>query len=207
MITNHKFRGTSVQPGPTPPTPVDNSKVIFYKTSDGKPIETDMPNLVSNTYTTFGKMVFSEPVTAITPEAFAGEEIQTFNIPDSVVEVGRNSFQDCQYLTRVKIGSGVTVIDAAAFWSCIRLQSIVIPDNVINILGGAFFDCTSLSSATIGSGVTTIGDEVFNGCLSLSTINYRGTMQQWNAITKGNDWNKYVPAEVVHCTDGDIYLN
>ena len=44
----------------------------------------------------------------------------------------------------------------------------------------------------------------FANCTNLSNITYKGTISQWNSITKlANDWHQNVPATVVHCTDGD----
>ena len=39
----------------------------------------------------------------------------------------------------------------------------------------------------------------------LNTINYLGTMDQWRAIGKGEDWNEGTPGcGAIHCTDGDV---
>jgi len=43
----------------------------------------------------------------------------------------------------------------------------------------------------------------FFGCNSLISISYTGTKAQYNSISKGNEWNRNVPATVVHCADGD----
>jgi hypothetical protein len=42
--------------------------------------------------------------------------------------------------------------------------------------------CSSLTSVTIGSGVTSIGETAFGGCYSLTTVNYRGTEEEWGKI-------------------------
>ena len=54
--------------------------------------------------------------------------------------------------------------------------------------------------------VTSIGEGAFFGCESLITINYTGTIAQWNQMTLGEDWRWDVPAKVVHCTDGDVEI-
>ena len=48
---------------------------------------------------------------------------------------------------------------------------------------------TSFTSVVIPDSVTSIGDYAFSGYSSLTTINYRGTKEEWNAITKGDNWN------------------
>lgn len=53
----------------------------------------------------------------------------------------------------------------------------------------AFFGCTSLTSVTIPDSVTSIGRYAFEDCTNLTSIKYRGTEEQWNAITKGSKWD------------------
>ena len=45
-------------------------------------------------------------------------------------------------------------------------------------------------------------------CTSLTSINDKGTIAQWNAITKGALWHYGVPSTtVVTCTDGTVALD
>ena len=80
---------------------------------------------------------------------------------------------------------------------CASMDSeIVIPDTyndmpVTGIGDSAFWRCSSLTSITIPSSVTSIGFSAFNDCYNLKTITFKGTEAQWNAITKGTDWDKY----------------
>lgn len=70
----------------------------------------------------------------------------------------------------------------------------------------AFFHCTSLASVTIPEIVVDIGVLAFSECTSLTEINFGGTMAQWAAVVKGEDWNRRVPAKSVICTDGEVEL-
>ena len=47
-------------------------------------------------------------------------------------------------------------------------------------------------------GVTSIGNWAFSRCSSLTSINYRGTQAQWNAISKGSSWNSYTGNYTIH---------
>ena len=47
----------------------------------------------------------------------------------------------------------------------------------------------ALTSITVGNSVASIGIFAFSYCASLTSIKYRGTEEQWNAITKGTDWD------------------
>lgn len=102
------------------------------------------------------------------------------------------------------IPNDVTSIGAFAFVGNIKLYIIDIPDNINYIKRNAFDSCR-LTSITLPININ-IGEEVFNDCIDLTEINYKGTIEQWNNVEKGNDWNKGVPATVVHCTDGDVEL-
>jgi hypothetical protein len=86
------------------------------------------------------------------------------------------------------------------------MTDITIPDGVKSIGVAAFDHCESLTSIVISNSVCIIGEGAFFGCESLITINYTGTIAQWNQITLGEDWRWDVPAKVVHCTDGDAEI-
>ena len=92
-------------------------------------------------------------------------------------------------VTSVKIPSGVTSIGHSAFCQYAALTSVTIPPSVTNIETMAFFNCNSLASITIPDSVTSIGGMAFMECASLANIYYTGTEEQWNAITKGSNWN------------------
>lgn len=69
-----------------------------------------------------------------------------------------------------------------------------------------FAGCSNLTSITIPSSVTTIDDRAFSSCSTLNSITFEGTIQQWNAISKGRSWNYNVPATYVQCSDGQVTL-
>lgn len=88
------------------------------------------------------------------------------------------------------------------------LKTIVLPNSVTSIGSNTFYGCGSLTSVTIPNSLTSIGNYVFSGCTSLTSIIFEGTMEEWNSITQGSDWNwnTFVPATHVQCSDGQVTL-
>ena len=146
-------------------------------------------------------------VTSIGSNAFEGcTGLTSITIPDRVKSIGSWAFRGCTGLTSIKIPDNVTSIGSGTFSGCTGLTSIKIPDSVTSIGSTAFYGCTGLTSVTIPDSVTSIGDSAFFYCTGLTSIEFNGTKEQWNAISKGNYWNYSVPATQVSCTDEPISI-
>lgn len=116
----------------------------------------------------------------------------------------------------IKLSEGFTLIIGANvkkipdyLFSGAKIVSIEFEEgSVCESIGDyAFEDCFCITSVEIPESVTSIGDYVFSDCTSLTNITFNGTVAQWNAITKGSNWNYYyVPATEVICSDGTVAI-
>lgn len=92
--------------------------------------------------------------------------------------------------------------------ACVSGNEIEIPDTVKEIGERAFLLCCILEEITIPLNVTKIGEEAFD--LVNTSINYAGTMAQWEKIEKPENWFRcYYQNETekyVCCLDGKIKL-
>ena len=113
--------------------------------------------------------------------------IRDYKIPDSVISIGEEVFQNCGNLT-----------------------SVVIPDSITSISKSTFSDCSSLVSVVIPSSVTSIDEYAFLNCSNLKEVNFKGTRKQ--AINLGigikskKRWRKNSAIQKIICADGIIYL-
>jgi len=147
------------------------------------------------------KLVIPETVTALAEGLFAGSQISSIVLPDTITEIPAKAFQDCRNLTSVKMPAALERIGDDAFKNCVSLKSIDIPKTVYSIFdcelkdingdgrqfgfflnekadgigNGAFYGCTSLENVVFEEGGArrlSIGAFAFYGCTSLKgTLN------------------------------------
>ena len=119
----------------------------------------------------------------------AGNQRDTYIIPDSVKSIGEYAFSGCTGLTSITIPDSVTSIGIDAFDGCTGLTSITIPDSVTNIGGAAFYGCKGLTDVYY-SGTEAewkkISIDVLNDELKNATIHYNAnpcTNHSWSEWT------------------------
>ena len=169
-------------------TGLNNS--IFYMNSNIKKI------IVSSGITALGDFLFescdniktvslASTVTSIGASAFSSTGLEEITIPTSVKFIGEYAFKGTK-LTDITIPESVTSMGYYIFSSCMKLKTVKINSSVISSYTFAF--CYALSSLTISVNCKSIGSNIIAYCQYLDTINYEGTIAQWNSIQKPDNW-------------------
>lgn len=102
--------------------------------------------------------------------SYPGGRKGAYDIPTSVIIIGKSSFQGCNGLTSVTIPAGVICIENSAFYGTKGLKSVALPDGLKDIENYAFAWCENLTRITIHEGITSIARSTFSGCKSLSSV-------------------------------------
>ncbi|MBQ2989293.1 MAG: leucine-rich repeat protein [Clostridia bacterium] len=141
-------------------------------------------------------------LTSIPDNAFRDTGLTHATIPSGVTGIGSHAFSGCEALTDITIPSGVTMIGEGAFGNCSNLRSVTIPEGVMEMGELAFGSCTGLESVTIPSSITQMRRYLLYYCEKLTRIHFTGTIEQWQSLSKENDWDYHTGNYTVHCKDG-----
>lgn len=157
-------------------------------------------------------LLIPDYVTSIGVYTFRGctsLESVTFGENSQLTSIANLAFRDCTSLISIEIPEGVTNIGWYTFRNCTSLESVIFAENsqLTNIGHFAFGYCTSLTSIDIPEGVTTLDSDIFKHSTSLTSIYFGGTIEQWNAIEKGDglaSWDSSTGYYTIYCTNGKI---
>lgn len=163
-----------------------------------------------------GCLEIPNTVIEIGEKAFAGLSASV-HIPNSVEFIGHATF--LEYLS-------IIYIDSLEHWCGINFDGqqilagariyindnpvdgeLVIPDSVSVISPGAFVDYNQITSIVLPATTARLTN-AFGGS-NLQTIVYKGTVAQWNALPKDEDWLANIgtgSATYVQCSDGQVAI-
>ena len=166
---------------------------------------TSIGNSAFSGCTAMTEITLSKNLTTLGEYAFSAcTALSEIVIPDGVTTIAYGTFEVCTNLTAVTLGAHTVRIGNSAFWGCSQLAAITAPEGVTHIGEYAFYDCSRLSVVYLPQSLTQIGDKAFYNCANLWHVLYRGSQEQWENITLGE--NSDLLGAVIHydCTGEEI---
>lgn len=101
--------------------------------------------------------------------------VETFVVPEGVVEIGSSAFYECKNLKTLTLPQTLKYIQAYAFQYCESLSEVTIPGTVKSF-DAAFANCEGLTRVTVSEGVERISSTAFLGCYALADISIPDTV-------------------------------
>lgn len=123
-------------------TPAEN---FVYELADGKVTITGFTGTDQEIY--IPAKIENRPVTKIGESAFENYDMTLVVFPDTLEEIGRYAFADC---------------------NC--LKSVTLPDTLRRVEEGAFYECKSLSEVRINEKLAYLGLRAFGECVALKEV-------------------------------------
>ena len=130
----------------------------------------------------------------------------TIDIKEGTKSVSTCAFASCRKIVNVTIPYGIERISEKMFLWCDNLKNVSIPDSVKEIDEHAFEGCESMTEITLPNSVTSIENGIFYDCSKLTSVTFKGTKEEWNGISKSNNWNVGSSVQKVICSDGEIEI-
>lgn len=151
--------------------------ITSYKGTRGEVI---VPSKIGKSEVTeIGAYAFaaSAPRIKIEQRDFRRKEITRVVLPDTIKVIAENAFSSCEALEQVNIPDGVVEIGKEVFSGCRRITELVVPDTVEKIDSGVFAGCLSLCSVKLPDSLTEISNYLFSNCRNLLEIKLPATVQ------------------------------
>lgn len=203
-------------------------KNAYYFGTPSKPYWL-LEKVLDDSVTTFE---IHEDCKAIDYEVFSGcDSLISINIPSHVECIYSQAFSGCDSLSSVsfELPTSLTQLDSGVFHNCSSLTEFTVPSTVTTMgerlfaytgLTNLVFEneftelpediigaCWDLESITLPASLSVIHASDFENSESLQTINFGGTIAEWNSIDKEPEWDKKtIHPLTVHCKDGDVVI-
>ncbi len=174
------------------------------------------------------ELTLPQTLTALLTETFLGVGLSDITIPKNVtvmmdMPIAYNSkltmgFEKGSTITTINILGGewngpakiiippsVTAIADCAFYKS-PLQTIIFEEgSQLESIGEMAFNGSPITEISLPASLKSIGESAFEAS-ELTAITFAGTMAQWNAITKGDNWLDNANVSKVTCSDGEVSL-
>lgn len=229
-IGNQAFEGClALKTINIPDNVISIGEYAFYKCSNLESISIGNKVAIISNYafaecSSLINLEMGDNVQTIGTYAFANcINLKSIALPETLKELNYRAFDECRSLTYIKYNAIACKCDFVNQSSVGVFRNagqdgegitVEIGSNVQNIPMYLFSGYGNWETPKIivvnfdkNSNCESIGDFAFNYCSYLKTITYNGTIEEWNAIIKGNEWDSMTVDYIVHCLDGDITKN
>ena len=89
----------------------------------------------------------------------------------------QSMIKEKNYISKIKLDSGIESILTSSFSGCNELKNITIPDSVLSIDNFSFDNCSSLMNFKIPNRLKFVGNFAFRNCSKLTEISIPGTVE------------------------------
>ncbi len=181
---------------------------------------TKIANFAFQNFHSLTTIRFPSTIIEITEKAFYNcTALKTITIPNSVTRLFAGPFQNCTSLQSVEIPASMIQLSAAirpssnpfipdeeigVFQGCTSLHEVTFAEDCFleSIESWTFRGCSFLSNIVLPKSLSYIGSMVFDGCSYLRTLRYEGSKEEWDAITKDQDWAEGSSLNEIVCLNG-----
>lgn len=111
-------------------------------------------------------------------------------IPEGVRDIFFEVFMYHVKITKVTIPGSIRELTPSTFFGCPALTEATVAEGMETIGFNAFEECASLWRIVLPKSLREIQKSAFAGCKALREICYRGSAEDWSAVTLGEDWDK-----------------
>ncbi|MEG2085408.1 MAG: leucine-rich repeat domain-containing protein [Clostridia bacterium] len=161
----------------------------FFKVFENNIISLD--GRTFNCYADFTnkKVDIKAPINTIAKDAFNMQNINEVYLPETLRVISDGAFENCNYLTYVRVNNRLETIGNDAFSGCMSLSEFLFPSSLTSI-GNNCFRGAKLKSVFLPKKLTKLGDNVFQGNMNISIY----TQASKNSIQKKqSEWANEFP--------------
>jgi hypothetical protein len=156
--------------------------------------------------TSITELSIPDAVTEIGESAFADcAQLTKITFGKGITALNGAVFSGCNALTTIEVAeghpnwvvAGNSLIDKSSGTLLLGTNgSVIDPASGITSIGAyAFAGRREMTSIFIPRTVTTIGRNAFNGCSKLQKLNYEGSMEEWETVTKESGWSAFTAGQ------------
>ena len=117
-------------------------------------------------------VVVPDPIEVIGMKAFQSTQVQSVDLPGSLLSIERYAFNGAIFLGRIEVPGQVTEIDSDAFSGCSALGEVLLGGDLLSIGNNAFSSCKEITGISLPDKVTTIGSSAFSDCSKLKELTF-----------------------------------